>query len=162
MEFKSININPKTTPVIDEIIKAFNFEEKNHYYVREIKSKFEAVWGVEDRDDDYGSVGYTDIDWQLVENGVINSDVDFRLTPENKLFIETHIENASLYVTRYTLISEYQLTVEYIFDAGKENEALVEFVIESKNLVNADKVTMYLNDETVNNSQITFLILKQS
>ena len=162
MSFKSIKIDPKKTPVIDEILDAFNFKENNYSYLREIDSKFEAIWGVEDTEDDYGSVGYTDIDWSLVEDGVVGSDVDFRLTSQNKSFIQKNILNASLYVTRYSHTSEYRLTVEYMFNADEENEALVEFEIDSRNLVNADKVTMYLDDETVNNSQITFLILKQS
>jgi hypothetical protein len=161
MAFSTVSLNPQTTPVVNEILTNFAFAECRMFYSNEINSTFRGYWGDDIDDEEYNWNGYIDATWHLVEDGKISNEIKFWLLPEKKEYIEKNILNAKLYMTRYSSSDEFELTVEYLLSAGEEDECLVEFVIEMNTLGIAQKVTMDFDDEAANNSQITFLLLKQ-
>jgi hypothetical protein len=151
----TIEIDINNFPIANELLDTFKFKENNHLYQNLFERELGYKYGNEFRELD----GYVDIIVLLVQDyHLIKSNVFIK--EEDKAYIEKNIKNGALQI-EYSGRYKYELSLDYIYDAGSANECTVKLEMEINNSWEIKYLTMNY-DPQANNKYITMLALKSS
>lgn len=162
MELKHITFDPDKLQLINELLNVLGLTTKSYEYEQEIDNNYKEVWGddYDDEEDSRGGSVYTTI--EIVKDFSIQSEAKQFISKEYVSYVNHHIKDASLDASYDGLYNMYELNVDYLYDAGTDEEFAISFKIELNGLRSAINVDAYFYDTDAVNKSITFLILSSS
>ena len=162
MSYQLINLNPKTTQFVIDIVNALGLKMFKSMYESEIDRHMAWNWGDEDEDDGWGGDGYKYVTLNLVDDGKLINSTNLFVTDEYKFYVSQHIINASVYVTEYATSKEYDMKIDYLLDAGTEKEMLIELHFKMNSFGYIEEADLMFDTEHLNAKYMAFFVLQQS
>lgn len=162
MAVEVVNLNPKSSQLVCDVVTALGLKTFDFMYVKELENKLLWIEEAERNESEWDGSEFTEITLQLVANKDLINTTNLYVSEEWKGYVAKHIVNASIYVKRYITEIEHEVTVDYLVDAGKESEIKIKLQLNMETFGNVDLAQLYFDTEHKNAKYLSFLIISNS